>query len=88
MSMDKRKWLCEHGYLKIVKGLECISTKGVALVSDVDEERLRKFIKSGEKTFPDNLARDMKRGAQGLMARFGSDDMIEILYARAKEVSA
>lgn len=86
--MDKRKWLCEHGYLKIAKGLECISTKGVALVSDVGEERLRKFIKSGEKTFPDNLARDMKRGAQGLMARFGSDDMIEILYARAKEVSA
>jgi hypothetical protein len=83
MTVIKRQWLVDHGYLRDVDGEAMVSSKGIALLSDVQESRLDDFLRSGQTVFPSELTRDMKRGANGLMAKYGTDDMTEILYQEA-----
>jgi hypothetical protein len=85
MTSIKRQWLIDHGYIRDIDGEAMISSKGIALLSDIQESRLDDFLKSGQTVFPDALARDMKRGAKGLMAKYGTDDMTEVLYREAVE---
>lgn len=78
------------GYMAHRHGIDLITMKAFALVSDTDPERLAEAMRiqpdsNGERKLPDGLVRDMKRGAEGLMAVYDTDDMIEVLWQQARQ---
>lgn len=85
--MDSRtQWLMDHGYLSFHDGEPCLNADAFALVGNVSPERFRQGIHSdpdGGTHMDAGLQRDLKRGAQELMARYDSADMFEILYREA-----
>ncbi|MCR1995058.1 hypothetical protein [Bifidobacterium animalis] len=83
---DRTQWLVEHGYLSFHDGDPCLNADAFALVGNVSPERFRQGTHSdpdGGMHMDAGLQRDLKRGAQELMARYDSADMVEILYGEA-----
>lgn len=78
--MDKIEWLTRHGYLRSVDGEPCASLKGLALLSNVDIQRLRDACTDGQLELDGVLLRDMRRGADGNVAKCGTNDMVELLW--------
>lgn len=82
--MDKIEWLKRHGYLRSVNGEPCASLKGLALLSGVDIQRLRDVYTDGQLELDGVLLRDMRRGADGNVAKCGTNDMVELLWRLAQ----
>lgn len=82
--MDKIEWLKRHGYLRSVNGGPCASLKGLALLSGVDIQRLRDVYTDGQLELDGVLLRDMRRGADGNVAKCGTNDMVELLWRLAQ----
>lgn len=82
--MDKIEWLTRHGYLRSVDGEPCASLKGLALLSNVDIQRLRDVYTDGQLELDGVLLRDMRRGADGNVAKCGTNDMVELLWRLAQ----
>ena len=87
---EKKSELIDLGYLSVRHGIDLLTTKAVALVSDVQPERLAEAMRvqpdsDGKRKLPSSLVCDMKRGAKGLMAANNTDDMIEILWRQARQ---
>lgn len=87
---QKAEWLARNGYLGTLDdGEPAITAGGVSLLTGVSIERLKNAVPElpdGVLTtvyFPADLMRDMRRGAQGIMARIGSTDCIEVMYQQA-----
>ena len=93
--MDKQtrnKWLIGHGYITINDGQECLSLDAFALVGNTTPERFRQGFHynpdTNESHMDDDLKQDLKRGAQELMAQYGTTDMYDILYQQAQQHEA
>ena len=82
--MDKIEWLTRHGYLRSMDGEPCASLKGLALLSNVDIQRLRDACTDGQVELDGVLLRDMQRGADGNVAKCGTNDMVELLWRLAQ----
>lgn len=82
--MDKIHWLQRHGYLRSVDGGPCASLKGLALLGDVDVQRLRDVCMDGQLELDGVLLRDLRRGANGNVAMCGTNDMVELLWRLAR----
>lgn len=82
--MDKIHWLQRHGYLRSVDGGLCASLKGLALLGSVDIQRLRDVYTDGQLELDGVLLRDMQRGADGNVAKCGTNDMVELLWRLAQ----
>lgn len=82
--MDKIYWLQRHGYLRSVDGGPCASLKGLALLGSVDIQRLRDVYTDGQLELDGVLLRDMQRGADGNVAKCGTNDMVELLWRLAQ----
>lgn len=82
--MDTIEWLQRHGYLRSMDGELCASLKGLALLSNVDIQRLRDVYTDGQLELDGVLLRDMRRGADGNVAKCGTNDMVELLWRLAQ----
>lgn len=82
--MDKIEWLTRHGYLRSMDGEPCASLKGLALLSNVDIQRLRNACTDEQLELDGVLLRDMRRGADGNVAKCGTNDMVELLWRLAQ----
>lgn len=82
--MDTIEWLQRHGYLRSMDGEPCASLKGLALLSNVDIQRLRDVYTDGQLELDGVLLRDMRRGADGNVAKCGTNDMVELLWRLAQ----
>lgn len=82
--MDKIEWPTRHGYLRSVDGGPCVSLKGLALLGDADVQRLRDVCTDGQVGLDGVLLRDMRRGADGNVAKCGTNDMAELLWQLAQ----
>lgn len=82
--MDKIEWLKRYGYLRSVDGEPCASLKGLALLSNVDIQRLRDACTDGQVELDGVLLHDMRRGADGNVAKCGTNDMVELLWRLAQ----
>lgn len=79
----KTAWLTSHGYIGILPGGEpALSPRAVALLSDTPLERIKAELDTNHAISP-HLLRDMRRGANGVMARHGTEDVVDLLYAEA-----
>ena len=82
--MDKIEWLTRHGYLRSMDGEPCASLKGLALLGNVDIQRWRNACTDGQVELDGVLLRDMRRGADGNVAKCGTNDMVELLWRLAQ----
>lgn len=82
--MDKIEWLQRHGYLRSLDGGPCASLKGLALLGSVDIQRLRDVYTDGQLELDGVLLRDMRHGADGNVAKCGTNDMVELLWRLAQ----
>lgn len=82
--MDKIEWLTRHGYLRSMDGEPCASLKGLALLSNVDIQRLCDACTDEQLELDGVLLRDMRRGADGNVAKCGTNDMVELLWRLAQ----
>lgn len=78
--MDKVEWLKRHGYLRSVNGRPCVSLKGLALLGDVDVQRLRDVCTDGQLELDGVLLRDLRRGTDRNVAMCGTNDLVELLW--------
>lgn len=62
----------------------CVSLKGLALLGDVDIQRLRDACTDGQVGLDGVLLRDMRRGVDGNVAKCGTNDMVELLWRLAQ----
>lgn len=82
--MDKIEWLKRHRYLRSLDGGPCASLKGLALLGSVDIQRSRDVYTDGQLELDGVLLRDMRRGADGNVAKCGTNDMVELLWRLAQ----
>lgn len=90
---EKRSELIRLGYLKHEHGIDLLSATAVAMLSDVEPERLAEAMRiqpdsNGRRSLPPTLYKDMKRGVKGLMATYDTDDMVEILWHQTHKEQA
>ena len=93
--MDKQTrdaWLIDHDYLTIYQGRDCLSLNAFAILGNISPERFRQgfhyYPATNESEMDDGLKQDIMRGAQELMAKHDTTNMLDILYLEAQRHEA
>lgn len=82
----KESYLLDAGLMKIVDGEIMLSSEAIAILSDTRPEEWEEIAKkhgTDVANIPHAFAQKVRRGAKEVQAKFGTDDFVEILYAKA-----
>lgn len=76
---QKHDWLVEHGYIGYIDGVQVLSSGAVSILSGVPASKIKSALKDG---FVSNeVVYEMKMKARHVKERYGTNDLVEILYA-------
>ena len=85
---DKARWLIERGYVKPVDGDVLLSSQAVALLSGTSANEWKSFANQNGTDvakLPAAFVKKARRGAKEVQAAAGTDDILDVLYAKAVE---
>lgn len=83
---QKARYLIDRGYVKLINDEPFLSSEAVALLSGTVADEWRAFAeKSGPDVtnLPEAFVKKAIRGAKETQAAVGSEDMLDVLYAKA-----
>lgn len=84
--------LIDHDYLTIYQGRDCLSLNAFAILGNISPERFRQgfhyYPATNEFEMDDDLKQDITRGAQELMAKHDTTNMLDILCLEAQQHEA
>ena len=75
----KHDWLVEHGYIDYIDGMQVLSADAVSILSGVPASKIKGAVEDG--IVPNELVYEMKTKARYVKERYGTNDLVEILYA-------
>lgn len=83
---EKARYLIDRGYVQLIEGEVCLSSEAVALISGTSPDEWRELAKKNGtdvQKLPAAFVKKARRGAKEAQAAVGSEDMLDVLYAKA-----